>query len=77
MFGGAGICKASIVLLEQAYKKNNYDYYHLMTGTDLLLKPFDEFDSFFERNLYKITVAEIIKQIIFQADCLIEKFVQD
>ena len=53
MFGGAGICKASIILLEQAYKENNYDYYHLMTGTDLLLKPFDEFDSFFERNLYK------------------------
>ena len=53
LFGGAGICKASIVLLEQAYKENNYDYYHLMTGTDLLLKPFDEFDSFFERNLYK------------------------
>lgn len=52
VWGRAGICKASIILLEQAYIYRKYDYYHLMTGSDLLLKSFDEFDSFFEQNLY-------------------------
>ena len=50
--GGAGICEASILLLEEAYKRHKYDYYHLMTGTDLLVKPFEQFDSFFELNVY-------------------------
>lgn len=52
IWGGAGICEASILLLEEAYERHKYDYYHLMTGTDLLVKPFEQFDSFFELNVY-------------------------
>ena len=52
IWGGTGICEASLVLLEEAYNKHKYEYYHLMTGTDLLLKSFKEFDLFFESNFY-------------------------
>lgn len=51
-WGDFGICEASMVLLKTARNSGGYDYYHLLTGNDLLLKNIDEFDYFFERNLF-------------------------
>lgn len=51
-WGDFGICEASLVMLRAAISSGGYDYYHLLTGSDLLLKNIDDFDSFFEKNLY-------------------------
>lgn len=51
-WGDFGICKASLVLLKTAKTTGEYDYYHLLTESDLLLKNIDEFDDFFEKHLY-------------------------
>lgn len=52
-WGDFGICKASLVMLRTAINSGGgYDYYHLLTGSDLLLKNIDEFDLFFVKNLY-------------------------
>lgn len=51
-WGDFGICEASMILLKTARNSGGYDYYHLLTGSDLLLKNIDEFDLFFENNMH-------------------------
>lgn len=41
--------KCEYVLLEAATKKENYDYYHLISGVDLLLKNQDYIHNFFDK----------------------------
>lgn len=41
---------AEYVLFEDAYNKAGYDYYHLLSGADLPLKPQDEIHQFFDLN---------------------------
>ena len=45
-----------LALLEEAVKEK-HDYYHLLTGVDLPLKPNEEIDSFFEANKGKEFVS--------------------
>lgn len=48
-WGSYELVLTELFLLEQASKKN-HEYYHLLSGTDLLIKPLEEFYEFFERN---------------------------
>lgn len=41
--------ECEIFLMEQAFK-NHYDYYHLLSGADLMLVGHNDFQSFFEAN---------------------------
>lgn len=51
-WGKYGICEASFVALDMAYRSGaEYDYYHLLTGSDIPLRPMREIDSFFEANI--------------------------
>lgn len=42
--------KAELILFEFASKKNNYEYYHLLSGVDLPLKTQDYIHNFFRSN---------------------------
>lgn len=48
-WGGFSQIKAELTLLEEAVKLP-HDYYHLLSGVDLPLKPQDEIHNFFEKN---------------------------
>lgn len=48
-WGGFSLIEAEMNLLKSAFK-GNYDYYHIISGNDLLLKNNAEFDRFFEEN---------------------------
>lgn len=39
-----------IFLLKEALEKDNYIYYHLLSGSDMLIKPIDELIEFFNKN---------------------------
>lgn len=52
VWGEYGILKASLLLLQDAFA-NKYDYYHLVTGSDLPLAKVNEFDKFFIEHQYK------------------------
>lgn len=46
VWGEYGILDASISLLKKANQVSQYDYYHLLSGSDLPLKGIDEIDTF-------------------------------
>ena len=48
-WGGDSIVKVELFLFEQAFKQN-YDYYHVISGMDFPLKNNREIDEFFEKN---------------------------
>lgn len=48
-WGGYGLVETELFLFEMA-SKEHYDYYHLMSGADLLLVNNKKFDEFFEQN---------------------------
>lgn len=48
-WGSFELVETEIFLLEQAFKKQ-YDYYHLLSGADLMIKSNKYLDDFFEKN---------------------------
>ena len=53
IWGNYGICNASLVALNASYRNGGgYDYYHLLTGSDIPLCSMKELDSFFENNVF-------------------------
>ena len=50
-WGGYGTIDASMVLLRNAVKRR-YDYYHLMSGSDLPLKTNQEINDFLKKHMY-------------------------
>ena len=50
-WGGYGTINASMILLEEAVKKG-YDYYHLMSASDLPLKSNEEINKFLKEHMY-------------------------
>lgn len=51
-WGELGIFLAEFQLLKESEKKEQYDYFHLLSGQDFLLKSVDELDKFLEDNIY-------------------------
>lgn len=51
-WGGFGICSASFKLLETAVENGTYDYFHLLSGSDLPIKPIKQIELFFENNVW-------------------------
>ncbi|MCH5408713.1 beta-1,6-N-acetylglucosaminyltransferase [Lactobacillus delbrueckii] len=49
-WGGYTLTLAELQLFKEASNNGPYDYYHMMSGADLLLVNNKEFDSFFEKN---------------------------
>lgn len=49
-WGGFSQVEVELELLKFAIKKDNYDYFHLLSGADLPLKTQDEIYSFFKEN---------------------------
>ena len=49
-WGGVSIMRAELALLEAATQQGEYDYYHLLSGMDLPIKPQDEIHDFFDRH---------------------------
>lgn len=52
-WGGYSQTIAEIYLFKKAREYGPYDYYHMMSGQDLLLVSNDKFDNFFESNIGK------------------------
>ncbi len=46
-WGGYNLVECEIMLLDQAMKHGKYDYYHLLSGADLPIKPMIEIHEFF------------------------------
>ncbi len=66
IWGGYSQINAELLLLELATKKNEYQYYHLMSGEDLPIKSQTYIHDFFDRNNGK----EFLR---FQSDVFIHK----
>ncbi|MBD5237039.1 MAG: beta-1,6-N-acetylglucosaminyltransferase [Bacteroidales bacterium] len=49
-WGGVSIMRAEIALLKAATEKGKYNYYHLLSGMDMPIKPQKEVHEFFEAN---------------------------
>ena len=49
-WGSSRQIDCELLLLEEATNRDNYDYYHLLSGVDLPLKTQDEIHLFFEKN---------------------------
>ena len=52
-WGGVSIMRAELALLKAATNAGNYDYYHLLSGQDLPIKPQDHIHEFFDANAGK------------------------
>ena len=50
--GGYGLLYAELELIRLAQRTGNYDYYHFVTGQDLPIKTFEEFDDFLAQNIH-------------------------
>lgn len=60
VWGKYGICNASLVALNASYQNGGgYDYYHLLTGSDIPLCSMKELDSFFEANIFNNPSGQI------------------
>ena len=55
-WGSPVLVKAEMLLFDMAYK-NKYDYYHLISGSDLPIKSQDHIHSFFDANRYQFITA--------------------
>lgn len=49
-WGGFSLVKVELLLFKKALKMGKYDYFHLMSGQDLPIKPISEINLFFEKN---------------------------
>lgn len=49
-WGGSNHLMAILMLIREAYKRNEYAYFHLITGSDFPVKPLAEFKDFFEKH---------------------------
>lgn len=49
-WAGYSQIKCEMILLEAATKRNNYDYYHLISGADLPIKTQNQIHEFFDAN---------------------------
>lgn len=49
-WGGVSIMRSEIALLKEATRTDRYDYYHLLSGMDMPIKPQEEVHRFFEAN---------------------------
>lgn len=47
-WGGVSIMRATLALLKEATREGHYDFYHLVSGMDLPIKPQDEMLVFFD-----------------------------
>ena len=52
-WGDVSQIEAEFILMETARKYGQYDYYHILSGTDLPIKNRDEIYSFFDENAGK------------------------
>ena len=52
-WGGVSIIRCELNLLDIATRTSEYDYYHLLSGMDLPIKPQDEIHGFFDRHAGK------------------------
>ena len=48
-WGHVSIVQCELLLLETALARGGYDYYHIISGATLPLKPFSELDAFFDK----------------------------
>jgi len=49
-WGGSNHIFAILLLIQEAFKVRKYEYYHLITGSDLPIKPLSEFKAYFENH---------------------------
>lgn len=49
-WGGVSIMRSEIALLKEASRNGKYDYYHLLSGMDLPIKPQEKVHEFFDRH---------------------------
>lgn len=61
-WGGFSQVETELFLFQEAFSVG-YDYYHVMSGGDLLLKPMDEFHRFFEENRGKEFIEYLDNQL--------------
>lgn len=56
-WGSYSQIKAELLLLEMAFQTDDYIFYHLLTGSDLPIKPIDEINEFYSKNIGKLFIA--------------------
>lgn len=71
-WGGYSQVKAECILFETAHSCYNYDYYHLLSGSDLPLVSQDVIHEFFDKNPNKI-FATLVDDKLFEKNNAIER----
>lgn len=55
--GGYSILKTEIKMLNIAINNSNADYYHIISGQDYPIKPYESFLQFFDNNPGKVILT--------------------
>jgi len=64
-WGAFSIVEATFLLLEMAVKQGEYDYYHLLSGRDLPLRPQEEIHAFFDNHCGREFVSLSAEDVMF------------
>ena len=73
-WGSVSQIRCEFVLLEAAVSRGTYDYYHIISGTTLPLKPLDEIMGFFESHLGNSVFSGIGKDQPYQETLKIHRY---
>lgn len=65
-WGSPSLIYAELILFEEAFKKNKYSYYHLLSGVDLPLQSSEYIYNFFENNPNKIFITNVDDDIYYR-----------
>ena len=65
-WGSVSQIQCELTLLKAAYKQGPYDFYHIISGTTLPLKPWDEMTASFEKHLGASILTPIHKDLPYQ-----------
>ena len=73
-WGSVSQIKCEIGLLKEAAKNGNHDYYHIISGTTLPLRPIPEIDAFFGNNAGKFILSGFCKDLPYQETLKVHRF---
>ena len=65
-WGHVSIVQCELLLLETALARGGYDYYHIISGATLPLKPFSELDAFFDKQGGRSVLSGLRKDEVVQ-----------
>ena len=73
-WGSVSQIRCEYLLFETAAANGKYDYYHIISGTTLPLKPLDEIEAFFETNNSKTIFSGLCQDLAYQETLKVRRY---